>query len=68
MPQRLGLAPRLAILGAFNVAVYVSYITIIKRSRERGGSFERDGYDFWSMWGPPRHVHDSSKVTHSREA
>lgn len=56
------LGPRLAILGAFNATVYVTYVTIIERSKKRGGSFERDGYEFWGMWQKPKHLRSTSDV------
>jgi len=26
--------------------------------KSRGGSFEKDGYEYWGMWLPPRHVRE----------
>lgn len=30
----------------------------LQRSRAREGSFERDGYNFWDMYGEPKHKRD----------
>ena len=27
----------------------------VQRSKARDGSFERDGYNFWHMYGEPKH-------------
>lgn len=58
MAPKLTLGPRLAALGAFNTAVFFAYLQIIERSRTRGGSFQRDGYDFWAMWRQPTRSED----------
>lgn len=32
----------------------------MQRSKQRGGSFERDGYEFWGMWTSPKHVREEA--------
>ncbi|BBN11578.1 hypothetical protein MPTK1_5g13110 [Marchantia polymorpha subsp. ruderalis] len=53
--RRLPMVQRLGVLAAFNVAVYFAYIQVIERSKQRGGSFSKDGYDYWSMFKKPKH-------------
>nr|PNR43588.1 hypothetical protein PHYPA_015969 [Physcomitrium patens] len=58
---KLPLYQRLAVLAAFQTTVAVAYFSIIERSRSRDGSFERDGYNFWDMFGEPKHKREHKK-------
>lgn len=52
-------ALRVAALGAFNVGVLGVYLAVVERSKRRGGSYERDGYEFWGAWRRlPRHLRE----------
>jgi hypothetical protein len=53
---RLRMVQRLAVLAAFQAAVAAAYFSVIERSRTREGSFSKDGYDFWDMYGKPKHM------------
>ncbi|KAL2612741.1 hypothetical protein R1flu_024433 [Riccia fluitans] len=53
--RRLPMVQRLGVLAAFNVGVYLAYLQVIERSKRRGGSFSKDGYDYWSMFKEPKH-------------
>ncbi|KAG0579251.1 hypothetical protein KC19_4G085400 [Ceratodon purpureus] len=55
---KLPMVQRLAVLAAFQASVAIAYFSIIERSRAREGSFERDGYNFWDMYGEPKHKRD----------
>ncbi|GBG79677.1 hypothetical protein CBR_g29942 [Chara braunii] len=57
--RRLGLLPRLAVLGAFNLSVLCAYLLVIERSKNRGGSYSKDGYDYWEMFRKPKHIREA---------
>ncbi|OSX80357.1 hypothetical protein BU14_0053s0021 [Porphyra umbilicalis] len=50
---------RIAALGAFNLSVLAVYLQVVERSKQRGGSFEKDGYEFWDAWRRlPKHLRE----------
>ncbi|CAM6088355.1 unnamed protein product [Calypogeia fissa] len=59
--KRLPMVQRLGVLAAFNVGVYLAYIQIIERSKQRGGSFSKDGYEYWGMFREPKHKREEKE-------
>ncbi|KAH7438064.1 hypothetical protein KP509_05G103400 [Ceratopteris richardii] len=58
---RLSMPARLAVLGSFNVSLYLAYLAVIEHAKRRGGAIDRDGYTFLDMWKKPKHMREEGQ-------